>query len=395
MDMKILSFGHIPSWAGGRQNSGLANVIYQLAKNMSNISSVSISLVATDVYNNKFYDGNLHIIGWSKFDLVKCFFRYFYTFSKYLKFLLIHCSEFSISNLVNYLFKGVHLFNNIKQNKPDVVHLHGAESSLFLSLIPNDIKIIVTLHGIVGNDPNIPNYSNFKSLEYKCLKSTKIDMLYFISKSLVHDFEMVYGSIIPRNEIILNAYDNNIYKYIEPINNKPFITLCTVGSIQARKGQFRVLEGILKSDVNIKYICIGNGNENEINDLISFSSSNRISFEYCGVLKPSEIRRKYSEVDYMILPSSSEGFGLVYLEAIACGVPVILPKNLPIVQEEGMIRENLNSILLDDCSSDSIARCIISLKDLNFNRNDVAKTIVDYSWSNIADKYIKSINNIL
>ena len=29
--MKILSFGHIPSAVGGRQSSGLANVIYQLA----------------------------------------------------------------------------------------------------------------------------------------------------------------------------------------------------------------------------------------------------------------------------------------------------------------------------------------------------------------------------
>ena len=29
--MNILSFGHIPSSVGGRQSSGLANVIYQLA----------------------------------------------------------------------------------------------------------------------------------------------------------------------------------------------------------------------------------------------------------------------------------------------------------------------------------------------------------------------------
>ena len=33
--MKILSFGYIPSNFGGRQSSGLANVIYQLASHVA------------------------------------------------------------------------------------------------------------------------------------------------------------------------------------------------------------------------------------------------------------------------------------------------------------------------------------------------------------------------
>lgn len=41
--MKVLSFGHIPAWAGGRQSSGLANVIYQLAKNMADCNDVELT----------------------------------------------------------------------------------------------------------------------------------------------------------------------------------------------------------------------------------------------------------------------------------------------------------------------------------------------------------------
>ena len=97
----------------------------------------------------------------------------------------------------------------------------------------------------------------------------------------------------------------------------------------------------------------------------------------------------------MILPSSSEGFGLVYLESIACGVPVILPKNLPIVQEKGIIQPGVNAVLLESSSADSIAEILPKLKDLKFDHRKVAESIVDYSWDNIAKRYVESIKEIL
>ena len=48
--MRIMSFGHIPSWAGGKQESGLANVIYQLAKHGSEIPEAEVTLAATDCF---------------------------------------------------------------------------------------------------------------------------------------------------------------------------------------------------------------------------------------------------------------------------------------------------------------------------------------------------------
>ena len=51
--MKILSFGHIPTWAGGRQSSGLANVIFQLSYHLAKDDDVEMYLAATDVYVQK------------------------------------------------------------------------------------------------------------------------------------------------------------------------------------------------------------------------------------------------------------------------------------------------------------------------------------------------------
>ena len=43
---KVLVFGHIPKWFGGKQSSGLSNGMYQLAFNMANsCNNLNISLI--------------------------------------------------------------------------------------------------------------------------------------------------------------------------------------------------------------------------------------------------------------------------------------------------------------------------------------------------------------
>lgn len=64
--MKILSFGHIPSSVGGRQSSGLSNVIYHLAYYGAQQEGVEMTLAATDVFFPEIHKGDLTILGWTK-----------------------------------------------------------------------------------------------------------------------------------------------------------------------------------------------------------------------------------------------------------------------------------------------------------------------------------------
>ena len=97
----------------------------------------------------------------------------------------------------------------------------------------------------------------------------------------------------------------------------------------------------------------------------------------------------------MILPSSSEGFGMVFIESIACGTPVILPKILPLANEPNILCKK-NSILLDGSEVDSITNCLVNLPDKNnYDEGEVSKTVDHLSWISIAGQYREIFRSII
>ncbi len=72
--------------------------------------------------------------------------------------------------------------------------------------------------------------------------------------------------------------------------------------------------------LGIKWTVIGRGkNEKEVKSLAP------ISMEF--IPKVSSLKDYYKAADVFVLPSCDEGFGMVYIEAIMCGCPVICRKN--------------------------------------------------------------------
>ena len=392
--MKILAFGHIPTWAGGRQTQGAANVIYNLALNMSNQRNTRMFLAVSDVFVPKIQRDKLTILGWTK----KTLFSYacqhpVISFGYFLKLTFLWVKYKNVFSLLGTFFKGLHLRKSIDEVKPDIVHLHGMFTLVYALLVPSKVKIAVTLHGMAGDDVEIPNHIPYSKMEYDVCHSHRIDKIYFITEKLIGDFTVGYGDIIPPIEVICNAY-NDQYFYYTPHIKQPVLTICTVASMSGRKGQERVLEGLIKSGIDCQYFCVGSVDGKIKARMDAMVSGSKVKLTVFGPKNPNEIRNILSMSDYMILPSSSEGFGLVFLEAIACGVPVVLPKDLPINDEDGMIKPGVNAILLDNCSAEAICAKVSEMKDNHFDRKKVSETIINYTWDNIAKQYVESMKKL-
>ena len=393
-EITILEFGHIPSWAGGKQESGLANVIYNLSVSMSKCKDLSLYLAATDFFQTQKVIEGLTIIGWQKKTLLLYAISHpFFAVRIFLGLLIMKLKYKGFIDVPSMLFKSLFLKRTIAQIKPQIVHLHGAHSLVYLQAIPSGVKVVLTHHGIVGNDPHIPNSNIYARFENDSCHNSRLSKLFFISNKLVDDFSRLYGSIDVDKQVILDAYDNAKFYYVEHELQKKLV-LITIASFSDNKGQTRVIEAIGKSGIDCKYVCVGASSKEELNKAQSVASKYDVDFIYIGKLKPSEIRSELSKADYMILPSSTEGFGLVFLESIACGVPVLLPKHLPIVQESDIIIPDRNAILIDDSSVEAIIKTLSSLKHYNFDRESVSKSIIRFTWDSIGDTYAKSLINI-
>ena len=89
--------------------------------------------------------------------------------------------------------------------------------------------------------------------------------------------------------------------------------------------------------------------------------------EWLGAVSPAALAAEYNRCDVFCLPSVQEGFGIVFLEAMAAGKPVVAARAaaVPEVVTEGLLAEP------DD--PQSLAECLAALRDDPCRRRRSAK----------------------
>jgi glycosyltransferase involved in cell wall biosynthesis len=95
----------------------------------------------------------------------------------------------------------------------------------------------------------------------------------------------------------------------------------------------------------------------------------------------------YDAFDVLVLPSTAESFGLAYLEAWACGKPVIGGRIGP---TECVIEEGVDGLLVGTDDAPGLARKIIELlsdpeKRARMGRRGREKTLARFTWDRVTD----------
>lgn len=81
---------------------------------------------------------------------------------------------------------------------------------------------------------------------------------------------------------------------------------------------------------NSELIIIGDGEQNYVETLKDYVRQKRMkNITFTGFLSGERLHNMVQSLDFQILPSKSENFGMVVPEALICGVPVIASKGTP------------------------------------------------------------------
>lgn len=394
--MRILAFGHLPKIYGGRQSSGASFVIYHLCKSLSELDDIELKLCATDVYEEIKHLFGIDCIGWTRSSLIK------YCVKKPLKSICLFIKCVSISILYNlpivsFYCKTLHLQRSIDDFKPDVIHFHSIDSYGYIKVIfPNKAKIVYTIHSLNGINKDEPLRDMCYKLEKRSTVYPSISALVFVASRLRDNWIEAYGQPIMKSYVICNAYDNSVFNFTYHLKKeRGTVRIATIAAVTKLKGQERVLDAIgdLPDKQHFEYYCAGAYEEEDKNRLLNKAYQSDVKFHLMGVLEPKEVATLLRRMDFMILPSSYEGFGLVLLESLACGTPVIVPRHLPIVQEPGLL-SSLNSILIEDESVESIKQVLPSLLDLEFNNDNISASVRNCAWDQIAFQYFQMFKEL-
>lgn len=264
----------------------------------------------------------------------------------------------------------------VREFKPDIIH--GQHIWILSSLGAGyDIPLVVTAHGtdLIGHNKSdkFHAYSNKAADEAK-----KIVTISENNNDLVlSTFKSAKGKTV----LLKNGYDNNVF-YPEKYDKKEVLkslgidkeyknVVSFVGKLTEIKGVDVLLKAAkIYEDEDTLTLIAGNGELfDNLNNLAKELGLKNVKF--LGNQNHQTLRSIYNIADVSTVPSRSEAFGLVAIEALACGVPVIGTneggiKDI-ITEDVGMLVEVDDHVTL----AEDIKK--ILSKEKVFNRENVAE----------------------
>lgn len=246
-----------------------------------------------------------------------------------------------------------------KSNRYNYIHSHLFKSDLIAVLISklsrNKLFLISTRHGYqekyfkkyISQPGTIWPNAYYYISKYVLLKfdqhiavSKAISDLYYKLKLTKQPIHFIHHGIDINTQIELNGS----YRISNP-------QLIVVGRIELIKGHqylVRIMPDLVREFPDLKLLILGNGSEKE--NLIQLARQLNVSgnIEFMGFIKDPHCYIANSDI--IVLPSSFEPFGLVYIEAFALKVPVIA---FDVSACNEIIEHNITGILvpLNDCSA--------------------------------------------
>ena len=212
-------------------------------------------------------------------------------------------------------------------------------------------------------------------------KPLDLKNIWFVSKSLKKQY-LEAGLPVSSGQVIYNGLELEKFPLIPQKRDENILRLLWLGRIVDYKGTHKAIEAmaILINKLGIRNVKLVIAGESDNDKYFSFLKSlvekhnvgNNVFF--IGELSRDEVIEKYLESDIFLFTSIyKEPFGLTWLEACACGVPVVAAKRGAI---EEIFIDGENGITYEPENSDALALGIKKLIDDRFLYRKIQKNAI-------------------
>ncbi|VVB89281.1 Trehalose synthase [uncultured archaeon] len=381
-----------PRWKGDSTPA----FVYELSKRLRN-EGLEIVVLAPHYEGAKFYE---------EMEGLKVYrFPYFYP-TKYQRLcygggILSNLKRSKLTRIQSpllFLSELYYAIRIINEEKIDIVHSHWIPNGLvgaFCKKILNK-PLIVSVH---GSDLIFLNNGFLKYLGLFILKNCD---LCSVNSTATRD-SVISKKIVKKLKIIPMGVDLNLFNpdTVSKINKTPItddLVILTVGRLSEEKGIKFLIEAmpaILKDIPAVKLMIVGDGPERKnLEQIVKRYDLTNVIF--VGTVLNEDMNKFYKKADVFVLPSLREGLGVVLLEAMACGIPVI-GSNIGGITD--IIRNKENGLLVEPENPKDIADKIIMLLSeeklkQKFSKNGLETVKEKFSWDVVINRFVEVYNSL-
>lgn len=285
-----------------------------------------------------------------------------------------------------------------QSKKPHIVNLHYIGANAFYILMLRKLihfPLVVAIHGA-----DIQRDAHKSGLAQWLIKKTlcEADKILVNSKSLLFEAEKLVPYITKKSIVVGNGV--NLDEFVSSVKYKhPKSYILSVGRFVRKKG----LDVLIQAFAAVVEVCpkldlIIAGDGEELTRCKSLALQLGIDHKtfFVGTVDRKKVIELLIGCEIFVLPSRKEPFGIVILEAMAAGKPVIATNVGGVAEivkhlESGFLVESESPAALAQAINlllkDKTLRKRISHRGYRFVRNH-------FSWKKITEKYIKAYENV-
>lgn len=164
----------------------------------------------------------------------------------------------------------------------------------------------------------------------------RADRILAVSQMTIDRFRAWSGVEAERCRLLVNAFrpeefalvpkDQDLSRKWGVTDQTVIMTLGRLSELEQAKGFDRVIRAlpdVARLVPDIAYVIVGSGDDKARLEIIAQECGVSDRIHFAGFVPEEEKAKAYSVADAYVMPSTGEGFGIVYLEAMACGLPVV------------------------------------------------------------------------
>ncbi len=279
-----------------------------------------------------------------------------------------------------------HISDLLETEQFDILHFHEPWVPLLSRqlLSRSKAKHVATFHA------KLPDTMVTKTLEKVVAPYTRSILKYLDSLTAVSDAAAEYVRSLTDDEVIIIPNGIDVKKYQnKATTTKPYILY--IGRLERRKGVKYLLEAFAKLQhvlPNYELIIAGDGPE-RMRLEEQTSSAKLTGVHFVGYVSEAEKLKLLKQASLFCSPAVyGESFGIVLLEALAAGIPIVAADNpgySTVLKERGLIS------LINVKDIDNFARRLeLLLSDQTLRRTwqDWAQNyITQFDYQNVVDEY--------